>query len=406
MDTNPLFTLALGLASPWRVAETRFDAAQRRLDLRLAYADSAHFPCPSCGAGDCPVYDADEKQWRHLDFFQHQAFLTARVPRIQCRTCGVKLVSVPWARPGSGFTLLMEALVLELARNMPVRAIARLLSVDDKRLWRIVEHYVEQAVERMDCSSVRRIGVDETSARRRHDYISLFFDLDHRRLVFATEGRDAATVADFSDFLSDHGGAPEKIREVSCDMSPAFIRGVCDHLPKASVTFDRFHVMRVLSDAVDAVRRSEWRIDRMVKGSRYLLLTNPEHLTPEQETRLAEVIARNAALAEAYRLTQTFRDFYQQPNYAAGRGFLKAWITMAHRSGLEPMRKAAATIRRHWQGILHWHVSRVSNGVMEALNSLVQAAKRKARGYRNHRTFILMAYLIAGKLDLVRTHTK
>ncbi len=135
-------------------------------------------------------------------------------------------------------------------------------------------------------------------------------------------------------------------------MSPAFISGVRDHLPNAAVTFDRFHVMRVLSDAVDAVRRSEWRSDRTVKGCRYLFLTTPENLSDEQEERLSVAIKRNATFAEAYRLKQTFRDLYQQPTYAAGRGFLKAWITMAHRSGLEPMQKAADTIRAHWQGIL------------------------------------------------------
>lgn len=406
MDTNPLFTMALGLVEPWRVVETRFDAAEKRLDLRLAYADSARFACPGCGGANCAVYDAEDKQWRHLDFFQHQAYLTARVPRVTCERCGVRQVAVPWARPGSGFTLLLEALVLELARNMPMRAIARLLDVRDKRLWRVVSHYVKKALAKADCRRVRRVGVDETSARKRQDYISLFFDLDQRRLVFATEGREASTVARFSAFLRDHRGSPETVREVSCDMSPAFIRGVTDHLPKAAITFDRFHVMRVLTDAVDAVRRSEWRRDKTVKGSRYLLLTSPEMLTPEQEARLAEVVARNAPLAEAYRLKETFRDLYRQPSYAAGRGFLKAWLTMAYRSRLEPMIKAAATVRRHWQGILHWHVSKVSNGVMEALASLVQAAKRKARGYRNHDTFVLMAYLIAGKLDLVRTHTK
>jgi transposase len=406
MDTNPLFTLALGLSAPWRVVETRFDEEQKRLDLRLAYATGAHFACPGCAAANCPVYDAEEKQWRHLDFFQHQAYLTARVPRVRCDQCGVRQVAVPWARPGSGFTLLMEALVLELARNMPMRAIARLLAVGDKRLWRVVSHYVKQALAKSDCRRVRRVGIDETSARKRHDYISLFFDLDARRLVFATPGRDAATVGRFGDFLRDHRGAETSVREVSCDMSPAFISGVRQHLPRAAITLDRFHVTRVLTDAVDAVRRSEWRSDKAVKGSRYLLLTNPESLTREQETRLAEVMARNVPLAEAYRLKETFRDLYRQPDYAAGRGFLKAWITMAYRSSLAPMIRAANTIRRHWQGILHWHVSKVTNGVMEALASLVQAAKRKARGYRNHETFVLMAYLIAGKLDLESTHTK
>jgi transposase len=406
MDTNPLFTVALGLKPPWQVIETRFDAEQKRLDLTLGYTDSARFPCPSCSAANCPVYDAEDKQWRHLDFFQHQAYITARVPRVQCKVCGVKLVTVPWARPGSGFTLLMEAMILELARNMPVRAIGRLLSVNDRRLWRVIKHYVEDAVERIDCRRVRRVGVDETSARKHHDYISMFFDLDERRLVFATEGRHAGTIGEFADFLDDHGGSPTAVREVSCDMSPAFIKGINEHLPDAAITFDRFHVMRVITDAVDAVRRMEWRRDRTVKGSRYLLLKSPENLNAIQEARLAELMQRNATLAEAYRLKETFRDFYQQRDYASGRGFLKGWITMVHRSGLEPMKRAADTIRRHWQGILHWMVSKVSNGVMEALASLVQAAKRKARGYRNHSTFILMAYLIAGRLDLAKTHTK
>lgn len=406
MDTNPLFTMALGLTPPWCVTETRFDAEAQRLDLRIAYSDSAKFPCPTCKAANCPVYDADEKRWRHMDFFQHQAFITARVPRVQCQTCGVKTIQVPWSRPGSGFTLFMEAIILELARNMPIRAIARLLSVSDKRLWRIVKHYVDAAVAKIECHSLRRVGIDETSARKRHDYISLFYDLDERRMVFATDGRHAGTVGEFSDFLRAHKGDPLKVREASCDMSPAFIGGVAKHLPNASVTFDRFHVMRVITDAVDKIRRSEWKKDKTVKGTRYLLLTSAEHLNATQEARLAEVMQRNAPLAEAYRLKETFRDFYRQPNYASGRGFLKAWVTMVHRSGLEPMAKAAATVQRHWQGILHWMVSRVSNGVMEALASLVQAAKRKARGYRNHETFILMAYLIAGKLDLRSTHTK
>lgn len=406
MDTNPLFTMALGLTPPWEVTETRFDTQEQRLDLRLSYRDSARFPCPACGAAGCPVYDTEEKRWRHMDFFQHHAFITARVPRVRCDGCGVKMVMVPWARPGSGFTLLMEALILELARQMPVRAIARMLGVRDKRLWRIIEHYVQRALEKVDLSRLRRIGVDETSARKHQDYISLFFDLDRRRLAFATEGRDHTTIAAFTAFLREHGGQPQQVREVSCDMSPAFLKGFRQELPEAAVTFDRFHVTKLLTDAVDAVRRQEWRTDKTVKGSRYLLLRNPESLSPEQEIALREIIERNRNLGEAYRLKETFRDLYQQPDWQTGRGFLKGWVTAAMRSGLTPMIKAATTIRRHWNGILHWFVSRVSNGVMEALASLIQAAKRKARGYRNHRTLILMAYLIAGKLDLAHTHPK
>jgi transposase len=183
-------------------------------------------------------------------------------------------------------------------------------------------------------------------------------------------------------------------------MSPAFVKGVRESLPRAEVTFDRFHVAKVLGDALERVRRSEWRKDKTVKGARYALLKNPANLTDLQRVDLAEVFQRNAALAEAYRLKETFRDLYRQPDLPAAKGFLKAWLATAMASSLKPMVKAAKTIHNRAKGILRWYASRLTNAALEGLNSLLQAAKRKARGYRLHRTFITMAYLIAGKLDL------
>jgi transposase len=400
MDTNPLFSAALGLASPWKVVRTAFDVEAKRLDLFVDFSAGSRFACPECGKGGCAVHDTTEKEWRHLDFFQHLAFIHARVPRARCEACGVRLVTVPWARPGSGFTLLAEALILELARNMPVKPLAVMLGVDDKTIWRVLEHYVDAAVERLETAQVQRIGMDETSVRKHHDYLTLFFDFDRRRLLFMAEGKGHETVAEFVAFLATHGGDAKRVREVSCDLSAAFQKGIREELPEASVTFDRFHIAKLLSDALDTVRRTEWRKDQAIKGTRYLVLKSPDHLTAEQKVLLEQALARNANLAEAYRLKETFRDLYAQPSWEAGRGFLKAWLTMALGSGIKPMVKVAKTIRAYWSGILHWFVTRMTNGIMEGLNSLIQAAKRKARGYRNHKTFRLIAYLIAGKLDL------
>jgi transposase len=400
MDTNPLFSAALGLESPWKVVSTSFDPVAKRLDLRIDFATGSRFVCPECGAKRCPVHDTVEKTWRHLDFFQHQAYLTARVPRVCCTACGTRLVAVPWARAGSGFTLLMEALILELARNMPVLAISRLLGVDDKTVWRVVRHYVDQAVARIDASGVCAVGVDETAARKHHDYVTLFFDLNQRRLLHVADGKDHSTVASFAGFLRDHGGRPEQVQDVSCDLSAAFKKGIAEHLPAAATTADRFHIAKLLGDALDTVRRTEWRQDKTLKGCRYLVLKDPKRLTSAQRQLLDQAIARNASLAEAYRLKETFRDLYRQPNWHAGRGFLKAWTTMATASGIAPMIRAANTIRDHWSSILRWFHSGLNNGIMEALNSLIQAAKRKARGYRQHDTFRRIAFLIAGKLDM------
>jgi transposase len=401
MDTNPLFTAALGLTSPWRVTKSDFNPDQRLLEMRVDFTEGSKFACPSCRRVGCAVHDTEEKRWRHLDFFQHQAFIIARVPRVRCERCdSVLQVTVPWARPGSGFTLLAEALILEMARAMPVRSVAKLLRVSGNRIWRVIRHYVKAAVARSDCSRVVSVGVDETSMKRRHDYISLFYDMVGKRLIFATEGREHQVVADFARFLGAHRGDSSAVTEVSCDMSPAFLKGIRTSLPNAAVTFDRFHIAQVLSVAVERVRRSEMRKDKTVQGARFALLKNPDHLTDRQREQLKAITTRNAALAEAYRMKETFRDLYHQPDLNSAKGFLKGWVTMAAQSTLKPVVKAAKTILNRADGILRWYTSHLTNAVMEGLNSLLQAAKRKARGYKLHGTFITMAYLIAGKLDL------
>lgn len=259
MDQQTLFANALGLTTPWRVTRVNFAPEQKQLDIYLDFARGSRFPCPRCGA-DAPAYDTSAERWRHLDFFQHAAYLHARVPRVECaRGCGVAKITVPWARAGSGFTLLFEALVMSMIREMPVAAVAALVGEHDTRLWRIAHHYTEAARARRDDSQVQRVGVDETAARRGHNYISLFFDMEARRLLFATAGKDAATVTAFAEDLRAHGGTTEQIAAVCCDMSPAFIKGVETTLPGAALTFDRFHLMKLIGDAVDLVRREEAR---------------------------------------------------------------------------------------------------------------------------------------------------
>ena len=183
-----LFKAALGLTEPWQVTSVEFDPATKRLDLRIDFARGATFCCPECGRCGLKARDTEEKTWRHLDFFQHQAFLTARVPRVECPEHKVRQVAVPWARERSGFTLLFEALMMAMVREMPVKAVAALVGEYDKRIWRIVHHYVDRAVEAQDLSRVERVGIDETSSRRGHEYVSVFADLDEHRGVFVRRG--------------------------------------------------------------------------------------------------------------------------------------------------------------------------------------------------------------------------
>jgi transposase len=398
-DTN-LLQLALGLTPPWTVTSADFDPEAHRLDIEIDFAPGSRFACPTCGAANCPAYDTERKTWRHLNFFQHQAYLHARVPRIRCDACGIKTINVPWARPDSGFTLLFEALVMTMISAMPVKAVARMVGEHDTRLWRVVHHYVDQARARTDASGVTQLAIDETAARKGHDYITLFVDIDQAKVLFATEGKCAETVAAFADDLAAHGGDPEAISEVCIDMSPAFIKGVAENLPNAAITFDKFHAVKIINDAVDQVRRSEQKGQRLLRGTRYIWLRNPANLSDRQRATLDNLPTRHLKTARAYQIRLAFQELYDQPSTEAATGFLKKWYFWATHSRLEPVIDAAHTVKRHWHGILRWFDSKIANGLIEGINSLVQAAKAKARGYRSTRNLKAIVYLLAGKLDL------
>jgi len=379
MNENELFQAALGILPPWMINQCSFSVEAGRLDLYLDFPRGATFPCPLCAA-DCKAFDTAALTWRHLNFFQHQTHIHARTPRVECSRCGIHRVSVPWARPNSGFTLLFEAFVMQLAKVMPVLAAARLLGEHDTLVWRIVNHYVDSARTKADHSSVTQVGMDETAARRGQDYVSLFVDLDQRRVLFVSPGKDAATVAAFAQDLHAHQGDPLAITDVSADMYPAFENGVTEHLPNAAITFDKFHVVSLVNEAVDKVRRLERKDHPELSGTRYIWLKNTANLTPNQEKQLDafDLTRCHLKTARAYQIRLAFQDLYNQPQEKA-EDYLKKWYFWATHSRIQPIIDAAKTIRRHQDGVLRWFTSQINNGILEGINSLAQAAKAKAR---------------------------
>ncbi|MBI2353619.1 MAG: ISL3 family transposase [Deltaproteobacteria bacterium] len=409
MQTEALFGMALGIVPPWEVTEISFSKESNRLDITIDFQRGATFVCPVCGAS-APAYDTTEKTWRHLNFFQYEAYLHARVPRVNCPNegCGVKQVHVPWARAGSGFTLLFEALVMTMARDMPVNVMARLFSVTDTRLWRVINAYVELARAKEDFSDVKRIGIDETSVKKGHDYVSFFFDLDKKKLLFGTEGKDNETVMDFVADLKKHGGNPEQITDAAIDMSKAFIKGVKEQLPNAVTTFDKFHLIKLMNDAMGKIRADEARqFPEFLKKSRYLFLKNPEKLSLEEQERLDTMVANQCHKSiEAYTHKLNLQNVYFAESRQEAETLLKQWHKKAGKSTISLIQKMAKTVKDHWDGILSHFDSDLTTGYLEGINSLIQAAKARARGYRNPRNMISMAYLIAGKLGFNKLYAQ
>jgi len=396
-----IFALALGLSDPWIVEKTEFKPEEHRLDIYIEFKRGSQFKCPSCDYHGS-AYDTIEKTWQHLNFFQHEAFIHARVPRIDCRSHGVHMVDVPWARKGSGFTLLFEALVMAMAKEMSVKGVSRLTGTTDTRLWRVLEHYVDADLDKQDLSGVRKVGFDETAAKRGHSYITVAADMETGKAIFVTEGKDATTIKAFAEHLEAHGGARSTIKEVCSDMSPAYISGVEEHLPGAAITFDRFHVMKLLGEAVNKVRKEEAKTETVLRGSKYIWLSNQANLSANNLTRLKSLAGLQLKTAKAWRMMMIFKGLF---DFSASRAIeeIARWRLWAARSKLTPIVEFARMLKKHWDGVVRWLTSGLTNGLLESLNSLIQAAKSRARGYRTIKNLKIMTYIVAGKMGQLPT---
>ena len=290
---------------------------------------------------------------------------------------------------------------MELVRLMPVRQVANLCGLTDHRLWALMKKYTTLARAEADYSAVTQIGVDETAARKGHDYVSLFVDVEKHQTLYVAKGKDHQVLQSFCADLQEHNASPEQIEQVSCDMSPAFIKGVQENLPNASIVFDRFHVVKLINDAVDKVRKDEVKDNPLLKGSKYLFLTKPENLTDRQLAQLDDIrlSGLNLKTLRAYHIKESFQEIYSARSPSVFEKLLKKWYYWASHCRLKPMVKAAKTIKRHWDGILNWATQKISNGILEGYNSILQASKAKARGYKRFDTIQAIIYLLTDKLD-------
>jgi transposase len=415
VQIEALFTSALGLRAPWAVRDVRLDVAKHRIDFDVE-CKQALLSCPACGASSQKVHDRLKRSWRHLDFFQYEAWLHAEVPRVGCAACGkTTQIAVPWAREGSGFTLLFEALALTMCRELPVRQAARGLRVRDKQLWRRIEHYVTEARKKQDMSEVRIVGIDETSLRRGQDYVTVVHDLDAKRLLFCTPGRDHQTIQAFAQDLHAHGGEPTAIAHACMDMSAAYLKGATAYLPNALVSYDRFHIVKLAGEAMDEVRTEEWKTEqaRVEQALGHLtpkqrrsvlwgMRRNPSGWSNTQTDAMHWLQRANLKSARAWRLKMALREVFANArihNHAQRAGAeLKAWLSWARRSRLEPFKHLAATLKGHFDAVVRGMLDHRSNAFVEAMNGLMQQAKRAARGFRTAANFIAIAYLRLGKL--------
>ena len=396
MDMKAIFSAALGINNPWFIEDVRFNVEHKRLDIDLDFKPGTKFEV--AGLGSFGAYDTVQKSWRHLNFFEHECYLNARIPRVKDDDGKLHTVMPGWSGLSNGFTLLFEALILWLAMSMPIGKVAELLKISDGKIWRMLDNYVDSAVKLNDYSEVTVVGMDETSIAKGHDYITLFVDLIKRRTISIAMGKASSTVEHFKQDLETHNGSAANISDVSCDMSPAFIKGVTDNLPNAKITFDKFHVLKIINEAVDKVRRSEVADNPVLRGMRYIFLKNECNLTANQLKQKQSLESLGLKSWRAMSIRESYQAIYQAETSKDFETLLNKWYYWASHSRLEPIKQAAKMVKNHWDGIVRWKDSQINNGILEGLNSVLQAAKRKARGYK-FKHFKTIAFLITGKLD-------
>jgi len=400
MKSESIFAMALGLLPPWEVTSVEFREVSESKELHISIDFKKGSKWFNDAGSQVTAYDTEDKTWRHLNFFEHKCYLHCRVPRIPMSDGKYRLIEVPWARPGSGFTLLFEAYTMKLIESeMPVSTVARRVKVGAARVWRVFHHWVTKAREDIDLSNVRRIGVDETSSRKGHNYITNFVDLDTRQLIFSTPGRGEDTFDRFVEELRGRSGKPENIKVVSMDMSPAFIAGYFEHFNHADLVFDKFHIVKMLNEALDDTRKAEQNEKRLLKGHRFTLLKRKSNLSEKKRMELETLLLTYPILGEAYKYKEGFFDAFTCETAEESMTYLEDWCKAVNETSLVHMKKFVATLKAHWSGIItNFTCPGVNNGILEGINTKIQLAKRRARGFKLISNFIDMAYFVCGKL--------
>jgi transposase len=345
--------------------------------------------------------------WRHLDTCQYQTFLHARVPRVACPTHGVRQVAVPWAEPRSRFTLLMERLIIDLIQQCStVVGACRIAGITWDEGWGIMSRAVVRGQARKVPQPIAYIGVDEKAFRKGHRYHTIVCDLTRATVEYVAEERRTESLGGYYDQLTP--AQRDALAGVAMDMWEPYIQATRTRLPggDARIVFDRFHIMREMTKAVDMVRRQEHRTFLREDGAspltktKYLWLFNEDHLPERHADAFAAVQALELKVGRAWAIKEGLRTLWTYRQGAAVRRFYARWYAWAIRSRLAPVKKVARMIHRHLDGVLRFVQHPITNGVAEGLNSKIMSIKRKAAGFRNPQHFTTAIYFHCGGLDL------
>ena len=398
-----MFERSIGLKEPWKVTRAEFNDKDKSVHVYIEAKKTSKYPCPECHKL-CRRYDNEDEEriWRHADVVLYPCYIHCRRPRVECEEHGIRVTDAPWSRKGSRNTLLFEGYAMMLAQMSTFEEARKALKISRTAIMHIVSYWVDKAVRETDLSEVERLSIDETSFRKGQSYVTVIGDPERRCIIGVENGRNADAVVRFSYEFESKGGESCRISHISMDMSKPYKAGCAECFPYAKTVYDKFHVKKLMLDGMDEVRKEEQgKKSRNWKWmGRKLLMIPQSRMTKDQEQAKDNICRSYPKTGRAYRMVQMFDEVYRNINtQKAEEEFDKLTSWMMH-SRLEPMKKVARSFRKNKEEILEYFENRYTNAFAEGMNSMIQTAKRKARGFRLYESFRTAIFLCVGKLQL------
>jgi transposase len=406
-----LYNHVLGLKPPWTVVDYKLNVKEEQVDVFAGHDEDIKWPCPTCQIM-LPIYDhTEERTWRHLDTCQFKTIIHARIPRVDCKEHGIHQVIVPWAEDRARFTALFERLAIDVLQECNVEAATRILNISWDEAWHILEKAVQRGLLRKKERLYTYIGVDEKSVAKGHSYFTIVTDLEDSKVVYISEGRTQQSLDGFFMSLTDE--QKKNIKGIAMDMWDPYISSVRQHIPdgEKKIVFDRFHIMMHMVKAVDMVRKDEhWKLlksgDGTLSGSKFLWLYSKENLPDKLLNRFEDLKEMHLKTGRAWAIKENLRELWSFVSRFGAERHWKRWYNWASHSRLEPIIKAAQTIKDHVGNVLTYFTHRITNATSEGMNSKIQTIKKMAYGFRNIENFKASILFHCGGLDLYpETHT-
>ncbi len=398
----------LNIKGPWHLALTKFTdyppaktVDEARFQGEIAFhvdVEKRKYPCPVCGRM-CGVKEYEKRTYFHTPMLECKTAIIARVPKIHCPEHGYLQLRVPWARKGMSYTLFFERNVLrELQSERSILSVAKGFDTTESIIGTLIKHRVSLTMERMDLSHVHTIWVDETSWKVGHWYVTVVYD-QLWNLIFVCEGRDSKTMKLFSEWLAAHNGDPTKIENVSCDMGLAYPKGVRENFPNAVITYDKFHVIKLMVEAFREVLERQERQDKAIKWFRTMAFQS-NSISEDDEKKLDSLVEDYPEAGRNYRLLLVITHIYEYQIKELAEYYFDVWFRAVMKYGAPEMKRAAASLNERKEDIFRWYDSRINNGVVEGKNAQIKLLVRRARGFTNVEHLIAMLYLLLSNQPL------